>query len=52
MSTALSATRRKELLDRIDKLAEAVKHAREEANEIPVEAKEPGKILLDFVFQR
>lgn len=52
MSTALSATRRKELLDRIDKLAEAVKHAREEANEISVEAKEPGKILLDFVFQR
>jgi hypothetical protein len=51
MSTALSATRRKQLLDRIDALAEAIKHAREEANEAEAPQKELGSALLDYVFQ-
>ncbi|MBI4822052.1 MAG: hypothetical protein HY791_37690 [Deltaproteobacteria bacterium] len=51
MSTALSATRRKLLLERVDKLAEAVKHAREEANEQVAPGLEVGQGLLDFVFR-
>lgn len=50
MSTALSATRKKQLLDRVDKLAEAVKHAREEANETEAPQRELGQSLLDYVF--
>jgi hypothetical protein len=50
MSTAFSATRRKQLLDRIDALAEAIKHAREEANEAEAPAKEMAKTVLGYVF--
>lgn len=51
MSTALSATRRKQLLDRVDALAEAVKHAREEANEAEAPERLVGQALLDYVFK-
>lgn len=50
MSTALSATRRKQLLDRIDAIAEAVKHAREEANEAEAPTKEVARAILGRVF--
>ena len=50
MSSAFSATRRKQLLDRIDALSEAVKHAREEANEAEAPAQEVAKALLGWVF--
>jgi hypothetical protein len=51
MSSALSATRKKQLLDRVDKFAESVKHAREEANEASAEAAEVGVAVLDYIFQ-
>jgi transcriptional regulator NrdR family protein len=50
MSSALSATRRKQLLDRIDQLAEAVKHAREEANEAEAPQQDVAKAVLGWVF--
>jgi transcriptional regulator NrdR family protein len=51
MSSSLSATRKKQLLDRIDRFAEAVKHAREEANEAEAPSIEIGAAVLDYVFQ-
>lgn len=51
MSSALSATRRKQMLDRIDVLAEAVKHAREEANETAAPPQSIAVAVLDYVFR-
>lgn len=49
-STALPASRRKELCDRIQRLQDAVKEARERANSSQVERKVVGQKLLNWVF--
>lgn len=49
-STALPATRRKELCDRVLKLQDAVKQARERANSATVVDQKLAKPLLDWVF--
>lgn len=49
-STALPATRRKELCNRVLKLQDAVKQARERANSTVVENESVGQPLLDWVF--
>lgn len=49
-STAMPATRRQALLDRVDKLIVAVKTAREEANSIDVVNVEPGADIMRYLF--
>lgn len=49
-SGAVTEERRRELLDRVDRLAAAVKYAREEANEQTVTDVHVGAPLLDYVF--
>ena len=49
-SGALPATRIKELLDRVDKLQQAVKFAREEANNSEVTDVKMGEKVFDYLF--
>ena len=49
-SGALPASRVKELLDRVEKLQQAVKFAREEANGIEVQDKRVGETLFSYLF--
>jgi len=49
-SGALPATRIKELLDRVDKLQQAVKFAREEANNSEVTDVKVGETVFDYLF--
>lgn len=49
-SGALAARRVNELLTRVEKLQEAVKFAREEANNLEVEDVKPGSVVLKFLF--
>jgi len=49
-SGAMPAKRKKELLDRVYKLQQAVKMAREEANTTEIEQKQVANNLLSFVF--
>jgi len=49
-SGALPATRVKELLERVDKLTQAVKFAREEANNLETTEKKTGDALLGYLF--
>jgi hypothetical protein len=50
-SGALPATRKKELLARIEKLSQAVKFAREKANAIDAETLSVGKPIFDYLLQ-
>jgi len=50
MSSAIPATRRDEMLKRVDQLREATKMAREEANSLVVQNVKVGKNFTDFVF--
>lgn len=49
-SGALPAARVRELSDRVEKLSEAIKFAREQANSIDVTDRKAGKSILDYVF--
>ena len=49
-SGALPASRVKELLDRVDKLQQAVKFAREEANSIEAADRRVGETLFSYLF--
>lgn len=49
-SGALPAPRKKALLERIQKLLDAVKHALEEANMTQVEEKQTGEAVLGYIF--
>jgi hypothetical protein len=49
-SGKISAARQDELLERIDKLTEAVKFARVEANTIPVQDRKIGALMMDYLF--
>lgn len=49
-SGAVPMQAKKEMLGRVDKLIDAVKTAREEANQIEVEAKKVGEAVFNFVF--
>lgn len=49
-STAMAATARRSVLDRIDKLREAVKVAREEANSVEVADQKIAASVLSYVF--
>ncbi len=49
-SGALPASRVKELLDRVEKLQEAVKYAREEANQFEAPDKKLGDAVLGYLF--
>ena len=49
-SGALPASRVNQLLDRVEKLTQAVKFAREEANGSEVEEQKVGQKLLDYLF--
>jgi len=50
LSGAISQRRRDQLLQRVDKLIDAVKTAREEANAIEVEQRKVGNKLMAFLF--
>ena len=49
-SGAVPAKERNEMLDRVKKLQEAVKCAREEANGMEVESKKIGGAVLQYIF--
>ncbi|MGW1261232.1 DUF7873 family protein [Streptomyces drozdowiczii] len=49
-SGALPATRRQELLNRLQVVRDAVKYAREEANSAEVQNQRPGAALLNYLF--
>lgn len=49
MSGAMPAQKKAELLDRVDQVLEAVKQARERANEMAVVEVKEGKPLFDFI---
>ena len=49
-SGALPASRVKELLDRVDKLQQSVKYAREEANSIEAPDKRVGESVFGYLF--
>lgn len=49
-STAIPTTEKRDMLERIDKLIEAVRMAREEANSIDVEQKQIGDSVLNYIF--
>lgn len=50
LSAALTAERKKQLLDRVNKLRNAIKAAREQANGIDVERKGIADFLFDYVY--
>lgn len=49
-TTRIPAQEKNEILERIDKLLDAVKVARERANSTPVEKKKMGDLLLSYIF--
>ncbi len=49
-SGAIAVPRKKQLQQRIEKLANAVKSAREEANSLEVTEKKLGKEVFDYLF--
>jgi hypothetical protein len=49
-SGALPAKRVNELLERVERLQQAVKFAREEANQLEVESVRVGKKVFDYLF--
>jgi hypothetical protein len=49
-SGALPARRVNELLERVDRLQQAVKFAREEANSLEIEEQKAGKAIFDYIF--
>jgi hypothetical protein len=49
-SGALPAQRVNELLDRVEKLQQAVKYAREEANNIEAEEPKVGERIFNYLF--
>lgn len=49
-SGAIPASRRAELLSRVNALSDAVKVAREEANSVDVDDRKAGKAIFDFLF--
>ena len=49
-SGALPATRVTELTERVRKLQEAVKYAREEANSVEVEEQKVGESIFNYLF--
>lgn len=49
-SSALTVARRNELTDKVDKVLQAVKFAREEANNTPVERQKVGEGIFTYVF--
>jgi hypothetical protein len=49
-ATTLAATERQQIIDRIVKLQDAVKIAREEANSIPVDDQTIASAVLKFIF--
>lgn len=51
-SGAISAKTKKEILGRVDRLADAIKFAREQANSMEVTQQKLGKDLLKFVFNQ
>lgn len=51
LSGAVSASRKRELLDRVVKLQKAVKVAREEANGTTVPKREVGRLITDYLFR-
>lgn len=51
-SGAVSETRRRELLGRVDKLLTAVKYAREQANTLEITDVKAGKKVFDYLFAR
>ncbi len=50
-SGAIPASERNQLLERVRKLSDAVKAAREEANSIEAEKKKTGGTILDYIFR-
>jgi len=52
LSGAVPVPRKKALLARIEKLAHAVKYAREQANGAEVDDRKVGRALLDYVFAK
>jgi hypothetical protein len=50
MSSAIPATRRDEMLKKIEQLREATKMAREEANSLVITKKEVARSITDFIF--
>ncbi|MET8774967.1 hypothetical protein ABZV58_08055 [Nocardia sp. NPDC004654] len=50
-SGALPARRVNEVVGRIEKLAQAVKFAREEANAAEVTDRKTGKVIFDYLFR-
>lgn len=52
MSTALPVATKRLLLARVEALSNAVKSAREEANEIEAPSKEVSKAIFDYIFTR
>jgi hypothetical protein len=51
MSTAIDAKQKREMLERVSKLVDAVKVAREDANQLEVTNKDVAKDLLNYVFE-
>lgn len=49
-SGAIPATQKRELLDRIDRMTQAVKQALEHANMTAVETKKTGDVVLGYIF--
>jgi hypothetical protein len=49
-SGALPASRIQDMLDRVEKLQQAVKFAREEANNAEVEEMKAGEVLFGYIF--
>ncbi len=49
-SSAIPAKDKKEIMEKIEKLVDAVKYAREQANSKEIEQKKIGKDLLKFIF--
>lgn len=52
LSGAVPAPRKKALLARIEKLAHAVKFAREQANSADVDERKVGRVVLDYLFAK
>lgn len=50
MSGALSGDKKRDILNRINVLARAIKSAREEANSVKVDSRELGEAFFDYIF--
>jgi len=51
LSGAISSTRKKQIVDRVNSLIKAVKFAREEANSVEVMKKNFGKRIMNYLFE-